>query len=257
MSYVSMPNVLVTDDEANIRLMLRTALESEGYRIQEASNGQKALEIILGIDPPDLVLLDLNMPVLDGMGVLDKLRAMRLERPPRVIVLTAYGSIPAAVKATRLGAADFLEKPVTPADLRQTIKEVLAEPLKIDPPAGDPLAGGYEAVLDRVRKALRMSDLTSAESLLMKAVDLAPGKGAPYFNLLGVLYEAQRNWRLAKKFYGKAIYADKAYQPSQKNMRRIYELETFGRSGLPVALGDDPDDVLTDYLSKTRAPHAQ
>jgi Flp pilus assembly protein TadD len=104
---------------------------------------------------------------------------------------------------------------------------------------GEELAGGYEAVLDRVRKALRLAKYTDAESLIMKAADLAD-KDSAYFNLLGVLYESQRQWRLAKKFYGKAIAYDKNYEPAQKNMRRIYELEQFGRSHEAVTFGDEP-----------------
>lgn len=231
-------SILVTDDEGNIRMMLRTALETEGYDVAEARNGREALDAIER-DPPNLLLLDLNMPVLDGMAVLEQLQSMPLKNKPRVVVLTAYGSIPVAVKATRLGAVDFLEKPITPEELRETIKNVLEEPLVLS--REDAYEGGYDGVLGRVRKALRLKDITSAETLLMKAADVAHGKDAPYFNLLGVLYETQREWRLAKKFYGKAMRADRHYQPAQQNMKRIYELYTFGRSRVQVALGDESE----------------
>jgi len=219
-------------------MMLRTALESEGYAISEARNGREALDAIER-DSPDLLLLDLNMPILDGMAVLEQLQSMPLKRKPRVVVLTAYGSIAVAVKATRLGAVDFLEKPITPDELRETIKNVLDEPLVLS--REDAFEGGYDGVLARVRKALRLKDIPSAETLLMKAADLAHGRDAPYFNLLGVLYETQRDWRLAKKFYGKAMRADRHYQPAQQNMARIYELYTYGRSRVQVALGDDSE----------------
>lgn len=233
--------ILIVDDETNIRLVLRTALKTEGYTIRESTNGREALEAI-DREVPDLMILDLSMPLLDGMGVLREMQGMRPERRPRVIVLTAYGSISTAVKATRLGALDFLEKPVSPEEVRESVEAALAEPLPSEPVApaadGDPLAGGYAGVLDRVRKALRMAKYTDAETLLMKAADIAV-KDAAYFNLLGVLYEARRQWRLAKKFYGKSIAADKRYEPAQKNMRRIYELNTFGRSKEAVTLGDE------------------
>ena len=67
-------------------------------------------------------------------------------------------------------------------------------------------------------------------------------KDAAYFNLLGVLYEARRERRLARKFYGKAIAADGKYEPAQRNMRRLYELQTFGRSQEPATLGDEKDE---------------
>jgi CheY-like chemotaxis protein len=229
--------------------MLRTALESEGYDVVEAANGRAALEAVEK-QSPDLVLLDLNMPELDGMAFLEQLQAVPEKQRPIVVVLTAYGSIPAAVRATRLGAIDFLEKPITPEDLRQTVKGVLQEASVKSLLDDRVFEGGYEGVLERVRKALRMSDLTSAESLLMKAADVSHGKDAPYFNLLGVLYESQRKWRLAKKFYGKAMRANRKYQPSEQNMRRLYELETFGATKLPIALGDEPELLLAAATPK-------
>lgn len=249
--------ILITDDEKNIRLMLRIALEQEGYVVEEAADGAEALEAIARC-LPDLLMLDLNMPVLDGMAVLERLRAANVSTgKPKVVVLTAYGSIAAAVKATRLGAVDFLEKPITPDELRETVKGVLDEArtearfAAMARPSEAQLSGGYEGVLDRVRKALRAADTTSAESLLMRAADLTGGRDAPYFNLLGVLYETQRQWRLAKKFYGRAMRSDRKYEPAEQNMRRMYELETFGKTELPVALGDhDKLDALEQVLRK-------
>jgi DNA-binding response OmpR family regulator len=246
--------ILIVDDERNIRLMLRTALEPEGYVVEEAADGREALEMIER-SSPDLVVLDLNMPVMDGMAVLERLDA-KVGLRPRVIVLTAYGSIAAAVKATRLGARDFLEKPATPDELRQTVREVLAERESHEQPARvteEQLTGGYAAVLGRVRKALRSEDTASAEALLMRAADLSAGRDAPYFNLLGVLYETQREWRLAKKFYGKAMKADRKYEPAQQNMARLYELETFGRTKRFVVLGDEGEGSALDRLLRERA----
>src|SRR5665213_1489615 len=88
-------SILVADDESNIRLMLRTSLESEGYAVTEAADGREALREIQN-HAPDLVVLDLNMPNVDGMQVLKQLKSMA-EPKPRVIVLTAFGSIAAAV----------------------------------------------------------------------------------------------------------------------------------------------------------------
>jgi len=239
--------VLIVDDESNIRLMLRTVLEGDGFRVTETANGQDALEMIAN-GGFDLMILDLNMPVLDGMTVLEELQASPPAKVPRVIVLTAFGSIPAAVRATRLGALDFMEKPITPDDLRTTVAAVLSEPQVATANADDQsTVGGYDGVLMRIRKAMRASDFATAETLLMKAADLAE-KDAAYFNLLGILYESRRQWRLAQKFYGKSIRANGKYAPAQQNMRRIYELNTFGRSNEAAALGDEPDQEWLDRL---------
>ena len=238
--------VLIVDDEINIRLMLRTLLEADGYTVSEASNGRQALDEIEhgGFD---LVLLDLNMPVLDGMSVLQQLSASHAKNKPRVIVLSAYGSVAAAVKATRLGALDFLEKPATPEEIRATVAAVLKEPEPARHESDGEMEEGYAGVLNRVRRALRVADFATAETLLMKAADLAH-QNAPYFNLLGIIYEARHQWRLAQKFYGKAMKADRHYQPAGLNMKRLYELNTFGRTKLVVALGDESDGTWSSQL---------
>jgi CheY-like chemotaxis protein len=236
---MSAVTILITDDEVNVRTTLRTALETDGYDVHEAANGRDALAA-MHHERFDILLLDLNMPVLDGMAVLKKMKSMPLASKPKVIVLTAYASIRAAVQATRLGALDFIEKPITPVELRQSIESVLNEPdLELPPDAGHELPGSYDLAIARIRKALRLADFENAEALLMKAADRKNTSSAEYFNLLGVLYESQRDWRLARKCYGKAIAADKKYEPAQQNMRRIYELYTFGKSKEAVSLGDE------------------
>ena len=235
------PNILIVDDETNIRLMLRTALSFE-YEVDEASDGKTGLEAIER-RKPDLVILDLSMPALDGIGVLKALSAYRPSRKPRVIVLTAYGSIPMAVKAIRLGASDFLEKPVSPDELREAIASALAEPEPVPANEAEPLGlppGGYEGVLEHVRKSLRLTHYADAETLLMKAADLSH-RDAAYFNLLGVLYEARREARVARRFYERALKTDRHYEPAVKNLRRLHEITRYGHSREALALGDEPD----------------
>ena len=103
-----MPTLLIADDEKNIRATLSRALRLEGYQTVEAENGAVALKV-LEKGEVDLVILDLQMPELDGLGLLEAMAEKALEIPR--IVLTAHGSIDRAVKAVRLGAFDFIEKP--------------------------------------------------------------------------------------------------------------------------------------------------
>jgi DNA-binding response OmpR family regulator len=235
-------SVLVTDDESNIRLMVRAALETEGYAVTEAADGRAAVDAVRR-DRPDVMILDLNMPVLDGMAVLEQMKSV-VGRRPRIVVLTAYGSIPTAVRATRLGAADFLEKPVLPDALRRCVRGVLDEPdpepavaRRAEPP------GGYDEALDRARKALRLMDLPDAEQMLVRAAERRDQQSAAYFNLLGILYESQHKWRLARKCYDRAVDADEHYEPAKTNFRRLDEMRRTGRTERRVVLGDEPDDV--------------
>src|SRR3954454_9748403 len=114
-------HILIVDDEPNVRLVFRTALESPGYRISTAEDGEKAL-LWLENAPIDLVLLDLQMPGMSGMDVLEAIRAAGNDAP--VVIVTSHGSIPDAVRAMKLGAIDFLSKPLSPDALRSVVAEV-------------------------------------------------------------------------------------------------------------------------------------
>ncbi len=105
--------ILVVDDEELIRWSLSTHLASEGFLTIEASNGADALERVER-DAPAAMLLDLKMPVLDGMETLRRLRETDPDLP--VVVLTAHGGVESAIEATKLGAAGYLAKPF---DLRE------------------------------------------------------------------------------------------------------------------------------------------
>src|SRR3954471_20351365 len=102
------PRILVIDDEAAIRDSLRMTLEYEGYEFVGAPTGQAGLALAQG-ESPDFVLLDVKMPGMDGIDVLERLRSMNEALP--VIVVSGHGTISTAVEATKKGAVDFIEKP--------------------------------------------------------------------------------------------------------------------------------------------------
>src|SRR5205823_7863820 len=100
--------ILVIDDEAAIRDSLRMTLEYEGYDFIGAATGQEGLALA-DRENPDLVLLDVKMPGMDGLEVLERLRHANETLP--VIVISGHGTISTAVDATKKGAIDFIEKP--------------------------------------------------------------------------------------------------------------------------------------------------
>jgi len=100
--------ILVVDDEAAIRDSLKMTLEYEGYEFLSAATGQEGLALIER-ESPDLVLLDVKMPGMDGLEVLDRIRALNDALP--VVVVSGHGTISTAVEATKKGAFDFIEKP--------------------------------------------------------------------------------------------------------------------------------------------------
>jgi len=102
-------SVLIVDDEKNILLTLSQSLQLAGYRTELAQTGKAALEVAL-TRPVDVVLMDVRLPDLDGVAVLEQLLAARPGLP--VLMMSGHGTIETAVRATRLGARDFLEKPI-------------------------------------------------------------------------------------------------------------------------------------------------
>jgi DNA-binding NtrC family response regulator len=120
---VSRPSrILVVDDDPTIRKIVRDRLVARGHEVAAAADGAEALREVTRFDPA-LVILDLRMPNLDGFGVLEALQGS--EGRPEVVVLTAHGSIEAAVKAVRLGARDFLQKPFDTTHLEWVVERTL------------------------------------------------------------------------------------------------------------------------------------
>lgn len=114
--------VLVVDDVSVMRLRMRPQIEEAGYRVLEAEDGERALEIIRSDSGVSLVITDVNMPVMDGLEFIRKLRGeLNLTRLP-VILCTARGEISVVRKAKLLGIQGFLVKPVTKTTLLAAIK---------------------------------------------------------------------------------------------------------------------------------------
>ncbi|HPX60494.1 MAG TPA: sigma-54 dependent transcriptional regulator [Deltaproteobacteria bacterium] len=102
--------ILIVDDEKDIRTSLTGILEDEGYQVMTASSGMDALETVKQ-ELPDLVLLDIWMPGIDGLETLERVKALCPQLT--VIMISGHGTIETAVKATKLGAFDFIEKPLS------------------------------------------------------------------------------------------------------------------------------------------------
>jgi DNA-binding response OmpR family regulator len=115
--------LLVVDDEPHVREMMRLTLEAAGYEIDEAQSGEAALGSFGDGRSYDAVLLDQKMPGLDGLETMKRLLAVDPDKP--VIMVTAFASIELAVEAMRLGAANFLRKPMTPETLRGSVAAAL------------------------------------------------------------------------------------------------------------------------------------
>ena len=231
--------VLIIDDEPNVRLTFRTALESSGYTVTEAAGGERGL-MRLQEFPADLILLDLKMPGVGGMDVLRLLRDAGESTP--VVMVTAHGSIPDAVEAMKLGAVDFLSKPLTPEALRRVAAEVIRRhaPTEPAPEAATPVVIGPAAVdLSPAKRALNRCNFDEAARLLDEALGLDP-RSAEAHTLLGVLQETRGQDHAAYHSYRAALESDFRYQPALDNLWRYcqrFGLDFHNRAINPAAEG--------------------
>lgn len=120
---MSQAHILIVDDEPDIRELVSEILEDEGYAVSLAKDGASARLAYSGKDP-DLVLLDIWMPDVDGISLLKEWSAGGLKCP--VVIMTGHGSVETAVEATRLGAFDFVQKPISLAKLLSIVSTALA-----------------------------------------------------------------------------------------------------------------------------------
>ena len=124
MSTAEQHRILVVDDDPNIVFLLTSLLEEKGYHVLTAANGEIALDCAI-TDSPDLILLDINLPHLDGMKVCAKLRKNPVTRQIPVIFLTGNNSSDRLEQAIDVGANDFLGKPISSVELFVRIKAML------------------------------------------------------------------------------------------------------------------------------------
>ena len=118
--------ILIIDDEEHIRRMMRLTLEAAHYTVGEAADGFAGLQSFGDGSEWDVVVLDQRMPGIDGLETLRRLKTIKPDA--RVVMATAYASIELAVDAMKLGAADFVRKPMTPETLRNAVAAVLVRP---------------------------------------------------------------------------------------------------------------------------------
>lgn len=118
-----MKKILVVDDEESVRVILKQMLEEGGYKAAVASNGEEALAL-LKASPFDMLVSDINMPVMDGVALLAKSRELYPDMP--VVFITAYGKDKIIIEAMKIGLKDYIEKPFSMDQVLKTIKDNLA-----------------------------------------------------------------------------------------------------------------------------------
>jgi Response regulator containing CheY-like receiver, AAA-type ATPase, and DNA-binding domains len=184
--------ILIVDDTKNIRKLLSTCLEVEGYEVITAEDGQQALNLIES-EFFDIVFLDIKMPEMSGTEVLKRIRAMKKNMP--IIIMTAYATVKNAVECTKLGAIEYLQKPFTADKVRSVLNEMLSNENKNHTYKEDYRQRGRELILE--------GKFDDAFEILKMALSTNPSDSDIY-TLIGTIYEKKGDFDNSRKFYNAA-----------------------------------------------------
>ena len=163
--------ILVVDDEAKIRATLRGVLSDEGFRVLDTDEGAKVPELV-ATQRPQLVILDIWMPQVDGIELLERLKAQEPELP--VIVISGHGTIETAVRATKLGATDFIEKPFSLDTLLRSVHRAMGRETNSGASEGE-LSAASAPVAVAPRNHFQMRARTIKRSVVVQGQGLHSG----------------------------------------------------------------------------------
>ena len=234
--------IFIVDDERTTRLTFRLTLKTDAYEVQEAASADEAM-VSLKSEKYDLVILDLRLGEGSGLDVLAAMRERGIQTP--TLMITAYGSIRNAVRAMKLGAIDFLEKPVEPAALRQLVIKIVKRYQVL--PSGPVELGSLEDFLREAKRLINLQGFELAERTVTEALKI-DDRSPDAHNLQGVLREIAGDYDAARKSYGRAIKLRADPPAAQQNMRRLYELFNCSASQEFASI------ILTTSAGLTMAP---
>lgn len=187
-----MKKVLVADDTKNIRNLLTTCLELEGYEVVQANDGMKALEILLN-SKVDLIFLDIKMPQISGTEVLRQIREKGISTP--VIIMTAFATVKNAIECTKLGAVAYLQKPFSPEKIKLVVEDICN--VKTD---SENKFEDIEKEIAIIESKISNNDYNEALTLLKKAISIDTTNPKIYY-LFSKAYEGIGDSENAQKFF--------------------------------------------------------
>ncbi len=250
--------ILVVDDEKIKRVTMADDLAAQGHEVVAAADGQEAIEK-LDAGRFDVVVTDLKMPRLDGIELLKRIKQGPLAET-EVIMMTAYGSIPVAVEAVKLGALDFLTKPFRNEDVLPLLARIERQRQATESPAAKPAFSaanveltivGRSAAMERVRKMVEISAKTDANVLLFGETGVGKDllatiihrnshrRGFPYVKVGCTLFPPQL---IESELYG---HEKGSFTGAEQRRKGRFELAEGGTLYL-----DDVDDIPIEQQPK-------
>jgi DNA-binding NtrC family response regulator len=185
-----MKRILIVDDEPNVRLNYRITLELESHEVVETSSGTEALKK-LKLGKFDLALLDMRMPGMSGLDLLAAMRAQKIRTP--AIIVTGYSDVSNAVRAMKLGAIDFLQKPLRPEDLRRVANEIISrneEPVTKTPNSPNQFLHS----VSEARRLIEAGNFIAAKAHVLRAIELNPDPAEEFSAAAELAESLWRSW---------------------------------------------------------------
>ena len=189
-----MKTVLIVDDTKNIRILLTTCLELEGYKVFSAVNGPDALKIF-DQEKIDLAFLDIKLPGMSGTEILRHIRNNGIKIP--VVIMTAFATIKNAVECTQMGAVAYLQKPFTAVKIKSLLNELFSG--GINELIAEPAPAGYNEKIILARKFIDENKAAEALEILKELITVSPEKKEIYL-LFSKAHKIAGNFEAARKF---------------------------------------------------------
>jgi two-component system KDP operon response regulator KdpE len=224
--------ILVVDDEPPIRRLLRTSLTTQGFTVLEADTAERALST-LATEKPEVVILDLGLPDLDGLDVIQRIRAMGSKIP--IVVLSSRGDERGKVQALNLGADDYVTKPFSIAELVARIRTALRH--RFQEQGNEPVFKSGDLTVDLVRRVVTVGGtevkLSPKEYDILRLLVLHAGKVLTHRFLI------QEVWGPACDVQYLRIYVRQIRQKIEKDPERPAHILTETGVGYRLKVCDD------------------
>lgn len=226
-------NVLIIDDEKNIRFTLKKSLESD-FEVETAVNGEDGIEKFRE-DNFDVVLLDMKLPGMDGIETLKQIKD--IDKTANIIIITGFGSVDSAVETMKLGAIDYLNKPFTPEEIKEVVNEVIT---RKEQEFKEEDLESYDDYVTFAKNCINSQKLEKGYEYIKKAVSMDTSNPEA-FNLLGVILEYKNEPLKAQKQYRAALALDPSYKPAQQNLERTSQFE-YSKKDIQIEEEEDKDE---------------
>lgn len=191
MATIKSARVLIVDDEPAMRRLLRTILSTQDYVVIEAANGREALAQAIALSPPDVMILDLSLPDLDGTKIIETIRGSGSAMP--IVVLSNRTDEAVKVTALDLGASDYVTKPFGAAELLARIRAALRHRMQAEGEA--PIFRAGDLIVDHVRRIATIKGqemrLSPKEYSLLRLLTLHAGRVVTHKQILDQLWRGE------------------------------------------------------------------